>query len=175
MRSRYRNLLITLLLLPLSGCASVPLVHHLNPGTDQIKLGEKAFANENYEEADKIFSEIYSGDGSKDTKNSALYYLASTRIITAKDTNEFIAAVNLLEDWQASYAKIMYTEHPDILKKALVVGSKNITEQQHSLDDVVSSQKKQIAELKQHVETLQHQITELEAIDQQLQEKRQPL
>lgn len=159
----------------LSGCSSVPFVQHLSPDAHQMKLGEKAFSERNYEEADKIFSEIYSGSSTKEAKNSSLFYLACTRIITAKDTSEFISAVKLLEEWKASYPKLMYSEDPDILKKALGIGSQNMADEQQALRQAVTTQKKQIEELKTHVKTLRHQIAELEAIDQQLQEKRNPL
>lgn len=166
---------VILLPLMLSGCGSMPLMHHLTPDSHQIKLGEKAFAAGKYQEAEKIFSEVYDGNSTKEAKNTALYYLASTRIITAQNTSQFMSAVGLLEEWKTSYPKLMYGEDPDVLKKALEVGSKNMAGQQQSLRRIVANQKMQIGELQEDVKTLQHQISQLEAIDQQIQEKRKPL
>lgn len=175
MKPDLHTLPVIFLLLMLSGCGSIPLVHHLTPDSHQVRLGEKAFEEGNYLEANTIFSEVYEGNTTKEAKNTALFYLACTRIVTAKNVTEFHSGVAMLEDWKTSYPRLMYGEDPDILKKALEVGTQAIAGQQQSLQQAVTSQKKQIEKLQQNMKTLQQQIAELEAIDQQIQEKRNPL
>lgn len=187
----------TTLLFLLTGCNAVQLVVSFDPELQQLREGEKAFDLGNYEEANDIFTEIYDSNVSKQTKNTALYNLACTRIITSKNEEDFINAVKLLDAWQKTYPSVIYVENPDLVISALKMrASAIIKEHAQSLKqkiqvqevlnrelknkelknmEIISRQSKTITELEQSLSTLQHQIAELEAIDQHLQEKKKPL
>ncbi|WP_136808355.1 hypothetical protein [Desulfosediminicola flagellatus] len=185
------------LLISLSGCNAVQLVVSFDPELQQLRDGEREFILGNYEEAEEIFSEIYDSNVSNQTKNTALYNLACTRIITSNTTDDFINAVELLEGWEKTYPSVIYVENPDLVISALKKRASFITQAQakelkkdimtkeilkKELKDkelesieIITRQSQTITELEKSLFTLQHQIAELEAIDQQLQEKKKPL
>lgn len=178
-----RSILFSLItLLCLSGCGAVQLVISFAPEVQRLHEGEREFEQGNYEQAEAIFQEVYTSDVSAQTKNTALYNLACTRIITASDSAQFLAAISLLDKWEKTYPSIIYVENPNLIIAALKERTSVIKEdrdlalqQVQKNKSTITKQKEIIAELNEQLQTLQHQIHELEAIDHQLQEKKKPL
>lgn len=181
----------------LASCTAVQLVVSFDPELQQLRDGEREFILGNYEEAEDIFREIYDSNVSKQTKNTALYNLACTRIITSNNSKDFIKAVQLLDDWKKTYPSVIYVENPDLVISALKERASSIAEHENQAirkeirikeilnkefknkelksREIIDRQSKTITELENSLSTLQHQIAELEAIDQHLQEKKKPL
>lgn len=185
-----RNILIcALLIISVSGCSTVQLVVSFSPEMQQLRTGEQAFESGDFDTAETIFLEVATSDTSVQTKNTALYNLACTRIITADNFDKFIQAINLFNDWHSTYPATVYMENPNLIVSALTSRSlvfhldRLILEQEHESalsqssnnQKIISRQRMEIQNLKHNLQTLQHQIDELEVIDQQLQEKKKPL
>lgn len=184
--------LLIILLFTLTGCSAVQLVVSFAPEVEELRQGEREFELGNFEDADAIFARIYESHDNPQTKNTALYNLTCTRIMTAKNNEDYLAAVTLLDDWQQTYPSVIYVENPNMVISALKEHSSLFAKDLHEARKqkkkitalikrgkkdkaVIESQIKTIEDLKDALNTLQQQITELEAIDQQLQEKKKPL
>jgi hypothetical protein len=178
-----RSILIAFIFaLGISGCSAVQLVVSFAPEMQRLRDGEREFEMGNYHEAEEIFAEIFDSKVSPQTRNTALYNLACTRIITAENSTDFIAAVTLLDEWEKTHPSVIYVENPNLIITALqdrssllVINTDDVLQQQSENDAVLAKKDTEIKNLKAVVDKLQHQITELQAIDQQLMEKRKPL
>lgn len=185
-----RIVLVSILLFAsLSGCSTIQLAVSFSPDVQKLRDGEREFKLGNFEKAEEIFLNIYQSDTTPQTKNTALYNLACTRIIAATDSEEFLAAVHLLDNWQKTYPTVIFVEDPNLIIAALQARSQvimtdkiaveeerdTVLSQAHDDKGIINRQKRQIVLLNSQLQTLQHQIQELETIDQQLQEKKKPL
>lgn len=185
-------ILIPLLSFFLYGCTAVPLVISFDPGIEALREGEKEFQLGNYKNAESIFEKIYTSNTDLQTQNTALYNLTSTRIMLAKNREDLLSSLKLLNEWHETYPGVLYVENPNVLIAALkghivfleqeqkeVIRQKkkikNLEAKSKKDTKLIETQGKTITDLKEALGTLQHQIAELEAIDQQLQEKKKPL
>lgn len=187
-------LLITVLLQ--SGCSYVQIVVSASSEAQLLRDGEKAFLIGNYQKAEELFLQVYDGDTDGQTKNTALYNLACTRMAIAKTPADYNKSVDLLKEWKNPYQTGFYIENPTLMITALKKSNKalraeaekqskelkkkhNEIKQLHkkteSLRSLLKSYQEDNITAQEMIETLQHQITELEVIDQQLQEKKKPL
>lgn len=175
-----RFVLVIFFCLILSGCRLVNVPEKNQFETNDLEAGEKAFLQKKYKDADTIFSLIV--DRSKDPglKNIALYNLACTKLVVSENEHEFTEAMKLLSRWNPSKKGKGHFENPLLMTQALrkiaEVNKKERLEnlkKNKALDSIVKNQNKEILKMKQIVQTLQHQISELENIDQEIQEKRQ--
>ncbi len=165
------------------------LVAALSPDMQKNRMGEQEFELGNFEKAEDIFLEVVHSNTNSQARNTALYNLACTRIVTATDSDEFMQAIDLLNNWKSTYPSTVYMENPNLLITALTSRSlifqidkltlqeehDSILSKAYDSKKVITMQKKEIEELQGKLQTLQHQIKELEAIDQQLQDKKKPL
>lgn len=170
-----KNCFLLLLLVCIPGCSFVPIVVSYSPEVQELREGEREIGLGNYKKAEKIFADIYESDAGQETKNTALYNLTCTRILTAETVDEFIDAVKLLDDWKEANRGVFFVENPNLIVDALkeqvkILQREQAVKEQKALDADVT-----IVNLKKELEILQHQISELEAIDEQLQEKKKPL
>jgi K+/H+ antiporter YhaU regulatory subunit KhtT len=178
-----RNILIAFVIVfSITGCSAVQLVVSFAPEMQRLRDGEREFELGNFHEAEKIFAEIFDSKVSLQTRNTALYNLACTRIITAENSADFIAAVDLFEAWEKTHPSVIYVENPNLVITALqtrssllMINTDETLQQQTEINEVITTKDAEIKKLKAVVDKLQHQITELQAIDQQLMEKRKPL
>lgn len=180
---------LSLILVTLTGCGTAQLAVSLSPEMQRLREGEREFEQGDYQNAENIFQEITTSDGNTQTRNTALYNLACARIMTATDSEDFLSAIHLLDDWQHTSPSFIYVENPNMVVAALKARAGVILEDRTAIEEqrdtaysqvkknkkIIAGHKKQIAELNSRLETLQHQIQELEAIDSQLQEKKNPL
>lgn len=176
----------------LSGCVVVEKLESFNgilddPTPDyevrELRKGEDAFFREEYKEAERLFSAISKNSGNGVYKNYAFYGITCIRMITAENEEEFKKAVELLKDWKyIRPEKAGFQESPRMIITAFNKKS-HLLEREPEIIEVVSKEsetiiKRQQAEIKQlnnTIKKLQHQISVLESIDQDIQEKRQPI
>lgn len=185
-------LMMALLPLVLPSCKIVDKIDSLNgimvkPAPDyeinELKKGEDAFFEENYSEANRLFSLISTNSGNEIYQNYALYGIACTRMMTAENSKDYKQAIELMEDWGKPDMKAAGVyPNPRMIITAL-------KKQSHLLEcepeikyvysqkskSVIKKQQNEIDELKNTIKKLQHQISVLEAIDQAIEEKRKPI
>lgn len=185
-----RYIIISLLLsVTLTGCSPVHLAVSFSPEMQRLREGEREFERGNYPAAESIFQEISTSAVSTQTKNTALYDLVCTRIMTAADSDDLLSAILLLDGWQHTPPGFLYTENPNMVITALKARMDVIRQDRIAIEKErdtarsrikknkkeIARHKRKIEELTNQLQTLQHQIKELEAIDYQLQEKKNPL
>lgn len=175
-------LLVLSLAAMLGGCSRVQLVVAFTPEVHEIRKGERLYQLGKYTEADAIFTTIYYSDASVESRNTALYNLVCTRIITAKDATDFINAIKLLDGWKNTYPSLNYVENPNLMIEALRVHSAQMAKEKKKAASedaqnktLIKEYTARIQDLEQTINKLNHQIEALETIDQQLQEKKKPL
>lgn len=180
---------LSLILFTLTGCSTSQLAVSFSPEMQRLREGEREFEKGNYQNAENIFQEIATSNENKQARNTALYNLTCARIMTAADSDDFLSAVHLLDNWQHSSPGYIYVENPNMVVAALKARAGMILEDKAAIEEerdsaysqvkknkkIIARYKRQIVDLNSRLETLQHQIQELEAIDSQLQEKKNPL
>lgn len=170
-----KNCFLLLILAIIPGCSFVPIVVSYAPEVQELREGEREIGLGNYKKAEQIFTTIYESDADQETKNTALYNLTCTRMLTAENINDFIGAVELLDDWKEANRGVFFVENPNLIVDALKEQVKVLQREQAMLGQKSVEAEVTIVNQRKELETLQHQISELEAIDQQLQEKKKPL
>ncbi len=180
------------LLIGLSGCQRMNNLGRINifffsPADREItslQEAENAFMNGAYEEASGIYSKLYQTSENEVLKNAALYGLACSTIISAEDGDGVKKGIAQLQAWQDNRGeKIEYfMENPKMMALALHRKMEDLgqdpvihyvaTKREGELVEVCEREKDALLA---RIKTLQHQISVLEAIDQELQEKRKPL
>ncbi len=181
----------------------VQIVTNPDEETRKLKDGEKFFKVGNYTQAETLFSEVYKADTDQQTHNSAVYYLAATRILTSENNKELVAAIDLLREWNKPQYSGIYVENPTLLVTAILEKHQSLSEKTRKLQntrvankELIARQSREINDLKENekeladqlqayqqdressqemINTLRRQIEELEAIEQQLLEKKKPL
>ena len=149
------------------------------PGIEELKTGETAFFQKNYTQAAAIFTRIAKENSNLRVNDIARYNLACTKLAMAENEQAFDEAMIWLNQWHSFEPAETASENPRLLiqvvqeiadlKKQTQLESqkKNLT-----LTATVKAQNKKILKLQELIKTLQFQISELENIDQELQEKR---
>lgn len=187
----YLILVVTFSLLILAGCTVVDKIDSLNgildePAPDyevrELQKAEDAFFREKFTKAESLFSAIAKNSGNDIYQNYALYGIACIQMITAENAQDFKNAVELLESWKYTQPEVVgFQESPRMIISAFNKQS-HLLEREPEIKEVVSKksetvinkQKGEIQELQNTIKKLQHQISVLETIDQDIQEKRQP-
>jgi hypothetical protein len=112
----------------------------------------------------------------------ALYGLACTQMMLAHSEEQLGEAIGNLEKWDAEKGAAAFTENRRLLILALKYQSKfmqnEILEQAilaKQKDSLIADQNVKITQMATIVDNLQKQLEELEAIDENFQEKRKPL
>jgi hypothetical protein len=183
--------LIVPLVLGLSGCSFIQGIDGLNgiiedPPDRELGIlfqAEYAFFAGNYSLAEDLYLDIRESSEKPFYVNQAIYGLVCLAVITAKNTHELKRALVEMEKWQEPGVEVDgYGENPKMITTAI---SKQIA----LLDckpeiryvttkkegDLVKKYQEENEELKTTIKTLEHQISVLEAIDQEIQEKRKPI
>lgn len=174
-----RFFLIISLCLIGSGCSHIELSGSIQPETNDLELGENAFFQKDYRAAEKIFTMIIDNNTNPNRINSAQYSLACTRLAQSKTEQEINEAMALLKKWSLSTLAGNQIENAQLLipglEKTIKLKEKEQGEglkKNKQMVEIMNDQKKTIVKLKQMIKTLKHQISELESIDQEIQEKR---
>ncbi len=153
----------------------------------ELKKGEEAFFDEYYQEANRLFTLISSSSGNEIYQKHALYGIACLKMMTAENAEEYKQALEqaleLLDDWQkpeietAGFRKNKWMLISALKKQSHLLECEpeiKLVYSKKSKGDL-KKQQKEIDELKSTIKKLQHQISVLEAIDQEIEEKRKPI
>ncbi len=169
---------LLLLVFAFSGCCLVN-PGKMHPETIRLKAGEAAFFQGEYNRADALFSETAEKSQNPTIQNIALYNLACTKLALSDNEAEFVAAMELLKKWQPLKPEKPNLENP-LLVIQIIQKVTRLKQQERlkyiktnkQMKAIVKHQNHQISELEKMIKILQYQISELENIDQEIQEKR---
>jgi len=171
-----------LLSLLLASCAQLQLQKKPQvPATPQANA-EKLFINGDFENALVEYEQIYQTASDPTVQNNALYGLACTQLMLARSDEQVFEAISNLQRWDAVKGSDPFVENHHLLILALKRQSELI--QEKTLDLVqretqkntrIEHQRIKISQMASTLEKLQKQLTELEAMDETIQEKRRPL
>lgn len=191
MKNLYCIFLIALLAAGFSGCKMAKSLKSFEETLEQTRIhdseeeallqAESAFFAGDYQLARKLYSRVKENNGESVLRNQAIYGLACLRIISAGDTGELRRALTELAAWQAPDTGT-YLENPEMLITALNRQS-DLFDCQVEIREAMARKKmedsneykQEIEKLEATIEKLEHQISVLEAIDQEIQEKRKPI
>lgn len=181
-----------LLILGLSGCQVIQKIDSFNgildeappdPEISRLLDAEYAFFAENFKLAEDIYLEVKRESNNALYVNSALYGLACITIATAKDIETLKGGYAMLQQWQEPGAEVVrFEENPRMIATALnrrlelldlEPEIRYVTTKQKG--NTANSCREEVEELKGTIKKLEHQISVLEAIDQEIQEKRKPI
>ncbi len=152
-------------------------------------LAEQLFLNGDFENALLQYEQIYETALSPEDKNHALYGLASTQMMLARNANQLIEAIGNLQKWDADKGTAPFTENRHLLILALKQQSalieeksKTYTEHENLQNSVIANQQLKITQmtaaneqLQLEIKKLRKQIEEIEEIDENVQSKKQSL
>jgi hypothetical protein len=187
---RLLSLLILLFLLLLcNSCKMLQLSTFPKPTAHTQAYAEQLFINGDFESALLEFEQIYDTALSLEDKNQALYGLACTQMMLARNDDQLIEAIGNLEKWDANKGSEPFWENRHLLMLSLKEQSEIIAEkskartiEENQKNALIANQQVKIAQMtstaeqqQKQIEKLQNQIAEIEAIDQNVQEKRKPL
>lgn len=192
MKKLFCILLLAPLAMGLSGCVVVQKIDSLNgileaPPPDsevgQLLQAEFSYYEGNYQLAEEIYTLVKESTKKDIYKNQAVYGLACIQIISAETIEELKEGFAMLEAWQEPGGTVDgYEENPKMIAVALKAKTdlfecepeiRYVTTKKKG--ELLEKHKNEIRELKLTIEKLEHQISVLEAIDQEIQEKRKPL
>lgn len=164
-------------MLQLKGLATFPLApEHTQAYADQL------FINGDFENAILEYEQIYETALSPEDKNQALYGLACTQMMLAHTEEQLVEAISNLQKWDAIKGRAPFVENRHLLILSLKQQSEIIQEKNKQLlardkqqTALIAAQQAKMARMTATVEKLSNQIAELEAIDENVQEKRNPL
>ena len=171
----FRITVLVFLGLTLAGCRFA-----ISPfGTDAARLdqGEQAFIRGDYPAAREAFTVMLETATRPDTRAAALYGIACTDMITAEDSQAFLTAMDSF--LQASTGENRCRNmNPRLLIRAVGHGTALMAEEKKeamgsiaALSEREKKYKKERRKMQHLIKTLQDQISALENIDQERQEK----
>jgi hypothetical protein len=154
-----------------------------DPEFATLKRAESAFFEGKYMLAKNLFYEVERTSDKSHYKNQAYYGLVCISIVTAEGLEDMRKAFTMFSKWQKGGAEIEgYLENPRMMsvalnKKTKLFNCENeikvITAKKKTV--VSKEQQDEIEQLKSKIKKLEHQISVLEAIDLEIQEKRKPI
>ena len=167
----------------LGGCHSLPITDLVQKNESQdFTKAEILFLNGNFKEAQDEYEKLLAAASTAQDYQIALYGLACSQLIQARNDTELLKAIGNLQKWDALKGGEPFVENYHMLILALkqqgeLIRQKNTIQALHDKNKniLIRSQKKRIAQMANIVKKLQNQIEELEKIDQTFQEKRKPL
>lgn len=156
---------------------------HVSSLTDQL------FIKGDFENALLEYEQTYETALSWEDKIHALYGLACTQLILARNPDQLVEAIDNLQKWDAGKGTASFTENRHLLilalqKQSLLIkeNNKSLTARENLKNAVIADQQLKITQmtttneqLQIEIKKLQQQIEEIEAIDENVQNKRKPL
>lgn len=188
--SRLRTFLPAMFFVLLSSsCTVMQLTEFPLPTDHTHAFAEQLFINGDFENAILEYEQIYETALSPEDKNQALYGLACTQMMLARTTDQLVEAISNLQKWDANKGTAPLTENRHLLMLSLKQQSdrieekkKALTEREHQQNALIANQQLKISQMTSTIDkltlqlkTMQNQIEELEAIDENVQKKRNPL
>lgn len=175
------------------GCHLMTIPGSVGMDKETLKEAETAFLQEQYNRAGLKFQGIYDKSRDPRVKNAALLGLICTDLMTAENQTAFQRSLTSLNGWEALDRTGSHVENPALMVRVLErliretrteAGRKSREmkkmtrihrEEMEKMASVQKELQAKILRLNAIMETLRHQISELEAIDQEFQKKRKPL
>jgi hypothetical protein len=185
------TVIFLLFLLSLSaGCAPLNLVPLEEPteNSRKIEAAERLFINGKFQQALVEYEQLYLQSLTPMEKDHVLYGLACTRLMLAENDEELILAIDDLQQWDIKKGRARFSENRHLLvmglqQQAALIRERNkiLAENEMRKDTLIDERNKSIAaqdrkisQLNSQLEKLQTQLLELEKIEENVQEKRQP-
>lgn len=177
----------------LAGCHLRSIQGSIGTEKKRLKEAETAFFQKDYTRAGLKFQEIYNRSRDPELKNAASYGLICTNLMTAEERRAVHGALTSLNRWNPLDRDGPHVENPQLMVRVLekliweswakdgrnsLKMKRMIRTHQEDMEKMKSVRKglqDKIFRLEAGMETLRHQISELETIDQEIQEKRKPL
>ena len=178
-----RSMYVILLgLLILSGCTTLQLPVVPQQSTIPQANAERLFINGDFDNALLEYEQIYETALSPEDKNIALYGLACSQMMLARSDEQLLEAIRNLQRWDANKGSAPFVENHHLLVLALkrqgeLIQEKNLEQAQRETrkNTLIEQQRRKISQMATTLEKFQKQLTELEAMDEIIQEKRRPL
>lgn len=160
-----------------AGC-NVRQIRPVNQDNGILHQARQAFMMGNHSAAEEQFNRLVKQAGDERDVNSGLYGISCLALATAGDTDAFLAALeSILHQFPGSDP--VHPANSQLLVRALEHGNRLMTKDRkqlisriNGLKTVNMQQNTENLELRKIVKNLEHQISILESIDQELQEKR---
>lgn len=175
----HRIIILTCLVVILSGCYSSKIAKEIHPGYEDILTGEAAFFNGQYNEAARLFGNIVKKELDPAVFNTARYNLAATRLMLSENPAEIKKALKLLDQWRQKRNRSHRLEDPMLLVMALrkwvaiqEKTNKDRSKKRQEILDTVANRNKKIKSLEKTIKILEEKILAIESIDQEIQKKR---
>ena len=171
-------LLVLFFYLTLSGCYLGNQPEKNNAEIKILESGETAFFREEYTRADEIFTLIANQSKDPRIQNIARYNLACTKLIQSETQEKFAEAMALLSQWHPVRPAISIENTLLVIQNLKKIAAANkkyqleILKKNQERDALLKKKNTKICQLEKLIKTLQYQISELENIDQEIQEKR---
>jgi len=164
-----------------------------DPEKTTLQRGNEAFLSGDYQKALEIFGMLSQLADNAKTRRKALYGLACTRLILSENTKDLDEAIILWDTWSQLVPPEIADEDPRMLKplfsdrafpkkikkkmrpRRKVDNNKANSEMLKARDNKILQLQKQLKVMENEVETLRHQISSLEEIDQDIFEKKKDI
>jgi hypothetical protein len=158
-----------------------------------LKRGNKEFQAGNYQKALEIYSILSQLAKNKTTQRKALYGLACTKLVLSKNQTDLNESIILWDAWSQTVPQEISAEDPRMLRPILVeksttsIPKKQIIIKESSAEnkintEIIRSQNNDIKKLqsllnikKKEIEKLKNQISSIEAIDQDILQKKKEI
>ncbi len=179
---RYQRQLVFLILLvlTLAACTGCRFkgIGPFGQNTARLERAEQAFFQKDYPGAREEFTLMMEMATHPDTKDAALYGIACVDMITTENTDAFLTAMDSF--LQSSTGENKCREaNPQLLTLAVSHGMALMGAERRETSTRIAAlsatgkkYKKERLKMQHLIKTLQHQISALESIDQERQEKR---
>lgn len=191
-QSRIRGKVNLLVLSTLFLCSSCNVMHLTvlpGPAKHTQAHAEQLFINGDFENAILEYEQIYETALSSEDKNHALYGLACTQLMLAQTEEHLIEAIGNLQKWNANKGSAPFSENRHLLILSLKQQSELIEEKSREQVEresqqaaLIDNQKKKISQmvatvikLESQINELHNQLKALEALDENVQQKRKSL
>jgi len=165
-----------------TGCVQWQIPMQQPHSTAPQAYAEKLFINGDFENALLEFEQVYETALDPKDRNIALYGLACCQLMMARTDKEFLEAISNLQRWDANKGSEPFVENHHLIVLALkrqgeLIREKNLAMEQREArkNALIENQRSKISQMATTLENLQKQLTELEAMDETIQEKRRPL
>jgi outer membrane protein assembly factor BamD (BamD/ComL family) len=143
---------------------------------------ELHFLEGDFDKALREFQRLHETAITAEERNQALFGLACTQIMAARTDEQFSEAIANLQKWDAEKGTSPFVENRRLLIFALkhhddLLETRNRERIQLEItkNRLIADQRREISQLTEALKKLQKQLEELEAIDENFQEKRKTL
>ena len=139
--------------------------------------GVRAFHRGEFQKALEIFQDLRESGETDEVRRRGLYGLACVRLILAENARDFHHALSLWEEWSRAAPMGREVEDPRMMSPLLYRVKPPIETPQAITPDATESRRRaacegRLRDQEREIQHLKHQLEALEAIHQQIQEKK---